>query len=207
MVITSMDINNKEFKKSLRGYDCGEVDEFLDKVSEDYEVLYKDNSSLKEKIELLEEQIKHYSKIESTIQHTLILAQNAAEQAKQCAKSESEMILKQSNDAAKKIIDKAHNDVVKINEDYDGIKQEFLRFRTKFRNFMNSQVDTFNELEKEFMKEYNIGNALEANHIHNKEVIHKEETMLDLDSTKLDTIKDFNNSELDSIKSFFVKES
>jgi len=207
MVITSMDINNKEFKKSLRGYDCGEVDEFLDKVSEDYEVLYKDNSSLKEKIELLEEQIKHYSKIESTIQHTLILAQNAAEQAKQCAKSESEMILKQSNDAAKKIIDKAHNDVVKINEDYDGIKQEFLRFRTKFRNFMNSQVDTFNELEKEFMKEYNIGNALEANHIHNKEVIHKEETTLDLDSTKLDTIKDFNNSELDSIKSFFVKES
>lgn len=207
MVITSMDINNKEFRKSLRGYDCDEVDEFLDKIAEDYEVLYKDNSSLKEKIELLEEQLKHYSKIESTIQNTLILAQNAAEQAKQSAKSESEIILKQSNDAAKKIIDKAHNDVVKINEDYDGIKQEFLRFRTKFRNFMNSQVDTFNELEKEFMKEYNIGNALEANHIQNKEVIHKEETKLELDSSKLDTIKDFNNSELDAIKSFFVKES
>ena len=63
MVITSMDINNKEFKKSLRGYDCDEVDEFLDKVSEDYEILYRDNSSLKEKLELLEEKLKHYSKI------------------------------------------------------------------------------------------------------------------------------------------------
>lgn len=47
MKITSMDITNKEFKKSMRGYNCDEVDEFLDKISEDYEELYKGNSSLK----------------------------------------------------------------------------------------------------------------------------------------------------------------
>lgn len=207
MVITSMDINNKEFKKSLRGYDCDEVDEFLDKVSEDYEILYRDNSSLKEKLELLEEKLKHYSKIESTIQNTLILAQNAAEQARQSAKSESELILKQSNEAAKKIIDKAHDDVVKINEDYEAIKQEFLKFRAKFKNFMNSQVDTFNELEKEFMRSYNVGNTVEVNNIEHKEIIYKKEDKIEFDNNNLDSIKDFNNSELDAIKSFFVKES
>lgn len=207
MVITSMDINNKEFKKSLRGYDCDEVDEFLDKVSEDYEILYRDNSSLKEKLELLEEKLKHYSKIESTIQNTLILAQNAAEQARQSAKSESELILKQSNEAAKKIIDKAHDDVVKINEDYEAIKQEFLKFRAKFKNFMNSQVDTFNELEKEFMRSYNVGNTVEVNNIEHKEIIYKKEDKIEFDNNNLDSIKDFNSSELDAIKSFFVKES
>ncbi len=28
MKITSMDITNKQFKKSMRGYNCDEVDEF-----------------------------------------------------------------------------------------------------------------------------------------------------------------------------------
>ena len=36
MKITSMDISNKEFKKVIRGYSSDEVDEFLEKISEDY---------------------------------------------------------------------------------------------------------------------------------------------------------------------------
>ena len=80
-----MDINSKEFRKVLRGYDQDEVDEFLDQISENYEEVYKENSSLKEKISILNEKIEHYAKIEETIQNTLVLAQNAADQAKHSA--------------------------------------------------------------------------------------------------------------------------
>ena len=38
-MITSMDIENKEFKKGFRGYHEEEVDEFLDLVKEDFENL------------------------------------------------------------------------------------------------------------------------------------------------------------------------
>ena len=93
MRLTPMDITNKEFKKSLRGFDCEEVDEFLDKVVEDYEFIYKENSSLTEKIKANNDRIKHYEQIEETIQNTLLLAQNAAEQAKLVAQKEAEMIL------------------------------------------------------------------------------------------------------------------
>ncbi len=37
MKLTAMDINNKEFKRGLRGYSVEEVDEFLDQVVENYE--------------------------------------------------------------------------------------------------------------------------------------------------------------------------
>ena len=50
MKLTPMDINNKEFKKIIRGYNPEEVDEFLDKIVEDYEALYKENANLKEKV-------------------------------------------------------------------------------------------------------------------------------------------------------------
>ena len=39
MKLTPTDINNKEFKKGIRGYSVEEVDEFLDEVVESYEEL------------------------------------------------------------------------------------------------------------------------------------------------------------------------
>jgi cell division initiation protein len=155
-----MDINNKEFKKSLRGYNADEVDEFLDKVAEEYEIIYKENSTLREKTSFLEEKLEHHAKIESTIQNTLVLAQNAAEQAKFCAQKESEMVIKNANDSSQRILDKAHNDVLKINDEYEKTKQEFAKFRTKFRNFMNTQVEMFEGLETDYFKNYNVGNEL-----------------------------------------------
>ncbi|MEQ8199781.1 MAG: DivIVA domain-containing protein, partial [Clostridiaceae bacterium] len=71
MKITPMDINNKEFKKGIRGYNTEEVDEFLDEVVDNFEEVYKENSHLKEKIAVLNEKLDHYSKIENTIQNTL----------------------------------------------------------------------------------------------------------------------------------------
>ena len=110
MKLTPMDINNKEFKRGLRGYNPEEVDEFLDEIIENYEELYKDNAKLKEKLVLSNEQIEHYTKIESTIQNTLILAQNAADQAKTSAEKQAELVVKNANETAQKILDKAHND-------------------------------------------------------------------------------------------------
>lgn len=195
MVITSMDINNVEFKKSLRGYDCDEVDEFLDKVAEDYEVIYKENSSYKEKIEILEEKLKYYAQIEENIQKTLLLAQNAAEQAKASAQSESELLLRQSNESAQKIIDKAHNDVLKIYDDYETTKQEFLKFRIQFKNFMNAQLETFETLEKNFMKNYNVGNATDDSELTAKEI----------DDKLQEDTQEFNDEDLDVIKKFFAE--
>jgi cell division initiation protein len=160
MQITSMDIENKEFKRSVRGYNSDEVDEFLDQISEDYEVLFKENSILNEKVNILEEKIQHYKKVEDTIQNTLVLAQNAAEQAKLSANKEAELVIKNANDSAQRIIDKANNDVLKIDDEYEKTRQEFEKFRTKYKNFMNSQIDMFERLEKDFDKSYSIGNTI-----------------------------------------------
>lgn len=159
MKLTPVDITNKEFRKMLRGYDPEEVDEFLDQIVEDYEELFKENSLLKEKINAMNEKIEHYSKIESTIQNTLLLAQNAAEQAKVSSHKEADIVIKHANDSAKKILDKAHTDVVSITQEYDRLKQEFVKFRAKFRNFITVQMETFEDLEKDFIKNYNLNKS------------------------------------------------
>ena len=197
MKLTPMDINNKEFKRGLRGYNPEEVDEFLDEVVENYEELYKDNSKLREKVATLTEQIENYSKIESTIQNTLVLAQNAADQAKSSAEKEAELVVKNANETAQRIVDKAHADVIQINDEYDRVKQEFIKFRAKFRNFINTQLETFDDLEKDVTKNYNISTPVEDEAAIDSEVQFNEESFKTIE-------EDILTDNIDEIKSFFA---
>lgn len=197
MKLTPMDINNKEFKRGLRGYNPEEVDEFLDEVVENYEELYKDNSKLREKVATLTEQIEHYSKIESTIQNTLVLAHNAADQAKSSAEKEAELVVKNANETAQRIVDKAHADVIQINDEYDRVKQEFIKFRAKFRNFINTQLETFDDLEKDVTKNYNISTPVEDEAAIDSEVQFNEESFKTIE-------EDILTDNIDEIKSFFA---
>lgn len=230
MKLTPVDITNKEFRKMLRGYDPEEVDEFLDQIVEDYEELFKENSLLKEKINAMNEKIEHYSKIESTIQNTLLLAQNAAEQAKISSQKEADMVIKHANDSAKKILDKAHTDVVSITQEYDRLKQEFVKFRAKFRNFISVQMETFEDLEKDFIKNYNLNrNDDESSEMYSKpeqrmeediENNNSKENLLvenedvdiqpfdsqEIHSERFKSPEEFD-SDLENIKKFFVSET
>jgi len=207
MKLTPMDINNKEFKKGLRGYHSDEVDEFLDEVVDNYEELYKENANLKEKLNNLNEKVEHYSKIEITIQNTLILAQNAAEQAKNSAQKEAELMLKNANETAQKIMDKAHGDVIHINDEYEKVKQEFIKFRAKYRNFMNTQLETFDDLEKDFIKNYNVSDPIEEEEVIQEKIVEKQLELVNEKEVKSDETQEYASlsDELNEIKSFFVQ--
>lgn len=199
-----MDIMNRQFKRNIRGYDTSEVDEFIEKVAEDYEILFKENSSFREKMLSFEEKIEHYSKIENTIQNTLLLAQNTAEQAKLSAQKEAELIVRNATDSAQKVLDKANNDVLKINDEHDRLKQEFLRFRARFKNFLTSQMEIFNGMESDFVKNYNVGSVVDES-VKEKEI----QNQLNEDKFKirdLDLEKESYKEDFSEVKSFFVED-
>ena len=196
MKLTPMDINNKEFKRVLRGYSPEEVDEFLDEVVESYEELFKEKSKLEEKLAAASEQINHYSKIETTIQNTLLLAQNAADSAKETAQREADLMLKNANEAAQKILDRANNDIVTINDEYEKTKQEYIKFRAKYKNFVKTQLETFEDLERDMNKNFSIATPVEEE---KKEVVE----LKDEDVKPIETEEELDEG-IEEIKSFFA---
>lgn len=209
MKITPMDINNKDFKKGLRGYNVDEVHDFLDNLAEEYEIIYKENLNLKDKTSFLEEKLEHHVKIEATIQNTLVLAQNAAEQAKLSAQRESELIIKSANESAQRMLDRAHDDVLKINDEYEKTKQEFAKFRTTFRSFMSCQIDMFEGLEKDYFKNYNVSNVSSiSNEIRDRKGQQEISGDAEFSNLTLKNIdeKDLKCNDLEEIKTFFAKE-
>ncbi|MGL4772641.1 MAG: DivIVA domain-containing protein [Clostridium sp.] len=197
MKLTPMDINNKEFKKGLRGYNSEEVDEFLDEVVENYEEIYKENSKLKDKVNALTNELGKYNDIEASINKALVLAEKTAETTAAASQKEAELIVRSANETAQRIVDKAHNDVLQINDEYDRVKQEFIKFRSKFRNFMKTQLETFDDLEKDFNKNYSISTPVEDEFVEEKDIELTEEIINNAEEVLTD--------DMDEIKSFFVK--
>ena len=70
--LTPLDIHNKEFKRSFRGYNEDEIDDFLDQVVNDYEKLFRENDNLKEELSRMKKDNAQYQKLENNLKETLL---------------------------------------------------------------------------------------------------------------------------------------
>lgn len=151
-MLTPLDIQNKEFNKSFRGYKETDVDGFLDEIIVDYENLYKENIELKDKITNLTDQLKQYNNLEDTLKNTLVVAQATAEEVTNTAKQKSELIIMEAESKAKRIIEDAHDEVINIQKEYENLRKEIYIFKTKFKSLIEGQLTSlegyYEEIEK-----------------------------------------------------------
>ena len=148
-MITPMDIRNKEFKKAFKGYKEDEVDEFLDKLTADYERIYRENGELKDRISIDNERIESYNSMEKSLQSTLLIAQTTAEDIVANSRKKSEMIIKEAEEQARKIIEDANSSVININKDFEELKKEVQVFKTRFRTLLESELEALNATLKD----------------------------------------------------------
>jgi cell division initiation protein len=95
-MITAMEIRNQQFKKSFRGFDEEEVKKFMIRLSQDYENLFSENSQLRESIQRIQYELDKYHKMEETMNNSIILAQQTAEEVIANARKEANMHLEDS---------------------------------------------------------------------------------------------------------------
>lgn len=149
LTITPNEISNKDFKRNFRGYDMDEVDIFLDALKDDYEKVLKLNSSLKEQIIVLKEKVEQYSNMENTLQNTLVLAQSAAQQAKENSEKEAGIVIKEAEREAQTLVSNAEKKVDDINKEYETIKNHFYQFKSRFKALISAQLETVEKLDIE----------------------------------------------------------
>lgn len=141
MPITPMDIHNKEFSRTFRGYNEDEVDQFLDEIVEEFERLYKENLELKDRIGVLVDQINQFKTMEATLKETLVTAQKAANDVTASAQKKSDLILKEAEQQAQKIIENANSQVVQIKKEYEDYKKQVQIFKARFRSLLETQLE------------------------------------------------------------------
>lgn len=158
MPLTPLDIHNKEFGRKLRGYDEDEVNEFLDQIIKDYEALIRENKEMQNQAQNLQEKLNHFANLEETLSKTIIVAQEAADEVKGNAKKEAQLIIKEAEKNADRIVNDALAKSRKVAMEVEELKKQASIYRTRFRTLVEAQLellsqDGWDSLERAELKE------------------------------------------------------
>ncbi|MFE4711249.1 MULTISPECIES: DivIVA domain-containing protein [Bacillales] len=145
MPLTPLDIHNKEFSRRLRGYDEDEVNEFLDQVIKDYESVIRENKELQNQLLALQERLDHFVNIEETLSKTIIIAQEAADEVKNNSKKESQLIIKEAEKNADRIINEALSKSRRISIETEELRKQASIYRTRFRTLLEAQLELLSQ--------------------------------------------------------------
>jgi cell division initiation protein len=137
MKLTPLDIRHKEFKRGMRGYADVEVDEFLDQIADEYERLFKENIDLQERVEALEDKVSGYRRIEETLQKTLVNAQANAEEQKQNANKQAQLVLQDAELKARQLVNEAYSERQAIEQSMAKLRNAEEDFRFKFGQLLD----------------------------------------------------------------------
>lgn len=155
MVLSPLDIHNKEFTRGFRGYQEDEVNEFLDQIIKDYEITIRAKKDFEKEVEELNEKVAHFTKIEDTLNKSIVIAQETAEELKANARKEAKLIIKEAEKNADRIINEALGQSRKISMETEGLKRQAKVFRTRMEMLIEAQLDMVNNDDWEEFLETN----------------------------------------------------
>jgi len=144
------DLKKKTFTKGFRGYEVEEVDKFLAKLIKEYEYLYLDNLEQKETIERVSSKLEYYQQMEATMQSTLAVAQETADEVKNASEKKAALLEKetavkceQQLSEAKAAAQKLHDDTMAHAEDL------YNQTKNKTDNMLQAAMAECNKLREE----------------------------------------------------------
>lgn len=101
-MMTPQEVANCTFAKAVMGgYNMAAVDDFLDKLTEDYTALHKENAALKSKMKVLVDKMEEYRELEDAMRSTLLTAQKMASSIVAEAEAKRDVLIADSAGAAK----------------------------------------------------------------------------------------------------------
>ena len=156
--LTGIDIQLRDFSKSLRGYDTNEVKNFLDEIARQFESMEFENVALRDKLREKELMLIEYKEREGMLKDTMVTAQRVTDSIKRDATKESLQIITQAKMRAEAIIRDARQNMKRAIDDINNLKKQKMELTSNLRSILESQLRmiTRYEAEKDELIDLNI---------------------------------------------------
>lgn len=152
MVLSPLDIHNKEFGTKMRGYNVDEVNDFLDQVIKDYQITLNHNKELGEQLDAANEKLKYFNDLKDSLNQSILVAQEAADKVKANSQKESEIIIREAQKQSSDIVSEATNKgnqimteaskrAKKLAVETDDLKKSTRVFRQRLQVMLESQLE------------------------------------------------------------------
>jgi cell division initiation protein len=138
MRITPLDIIQKQFTPSRRGYDSDEVRAFLDSVRESMEELLKENQRLRDLVAQRDREVAELRDNEADIKDTLILARRLSDDLKRTARREADVAVGEARLEAERILMTAMDERAMLQEQLVRLKSARSQLASDLRTVLDA---------------------------------------------------------------------
>lgn len=140
MNFTPNELQNVLFRRSLIGFHQNQVYEVLQRVVEDYATYIRENTRLKEKLDEAHERLNYYKGIETSLQNSLLVAQQSSEEVVSNARQQAENIVSEAKVRAMEIMDGANRQIASTLHEKERLERELEAFRIRVESLLQAQI-------------------------------------------------------------------
>lgn len=152
-MISPIDIENKVFKISKKGYDKDEVDDYLDLIILDLEKLLYENKKLKAQVDKLEIESKENTSCEKTVIETLETAKKLVTEISASAEKRAEGLVKNAQVEAELIKKNAKDSIVRLNEESEDLRRRVENIKMRYKSILETELEKFDVASDDLLLE------------------------------------------------------
>ncbi len=141
MELSPLEITQREFGRKFRGLDPEEVQTFQEQIAEEMTRLLHESSERAAQIQRLEAEVRVHQEREDSLRNTLITAQKMTEEIKANAKREADLILKEAELKAERLLEQAHRKLAQVQAEIAELQRQRELFASKLRGLLKTHLD------------------------------------------------------------------
>ena len=174
MVLTPLDIHNKEFPVKMRGYDQDEVNDYLDQIIKDYEAILKDKKELEKNLKFAEEKVAYYNNLQESLNKSIIVEREAADRLKENSDKEAAIIIQEAENNADRLLNDSVEKARRITAETEELKKQSRVFKQRLQLMIESQLEMVKNNEWDELLKSDVEEVIEIPTV--KEFLKKTET-------------------------------
>jgi len=155
MKITPIEIRQKDFEKTFRGYDKEEVDAFLQALSQEWEKAQDDIKELRKRLEYSESEASRLREVEHSLFKTLKTAEDTGASLVEQANKSAELYVKEAQMNAEGVLNEARSKARGIVEEaeqqsrryYSELKEEVQKIQRDFQDIQNLRDNLLHDIQ------------------------------------------------------------
>src|SRR5258706_1646863 len=140
MKITPIDVSGHAFAVKMRGFDQEEVRSFLNLVSSEFEAVIVESNNLKEKLAQVEASVSDLRERERILKETLLTAQRLADEIREEARKEAQIIVREAEVKGSQLLDQAGRKAGELQGTIQALRVEREAFAQRIRSAVEQHL-------------------------------------------------------------------
>ena len=146
MPLTPVEIRHVELRRRFfRGYRRSAVDQLLNEIADSFEEVWRERADLSDRLEELEVEATKHKELEALLRSTLVSAERAAQDMKEQARRESDLIVQEAHAEGRRVTRESAAEKQRLEE-------EMRKIRAQLRSALESLEEWPREGEPEVAK-------------------------------------------------------